>query len=745
MKTDMGWTGIRIMADTGSFGSIREAAGAERRIDWWDEAASAEAAACTTCYGAVELAEHLCLVYGETPIWMGSRDEGVVEDVPLKESGHLTIWVGIPAAGTTGEVAWHAWLAGRTDEWELLPDEGYVVVSRLMEDGTHWIITGRERRGTLYGVYALLEKLGFRWYGLGKRGAHIPQDANLTDEPFELMDYPRFLTRGVYSEHIGDDNPELIDWLGRNRINFASLDRVADPHALQKRGIRLCMGGHHILYRFLNPHAVYPYRPAGSPAGDDPEDPYEPGDEERPAPSREDGRLTYAEAHPEWFGLVDGKRSFDVGEGNREGFGDNFCTTHPDAVRELCLRVTEDLIDGQWRYADDLNFWMLDNGTWCQCPRCEQSGNYAYKMILLVHALSSYLELARTEGRLKRRIRILFPIYHETLPAPDRPLPADFDYSRCFPTYFPIERCYVHTLADPGCTESNQELMATFVPWTTDPDRHYLGDLFVGEYYNVSSFAACPVPLMTMMAADIPFYYRSGVRHLHYMHLTDRSWGPLTLTNYQLYRMLWHPELDSEELLADYYRAYYGESASKARQFYEKLEEAMRNSKYLKHYQYSRGIRHSLTGYLREDADELFPLLHMKYDTQDNSPNSGISLTETVAQLYACRALLDAAIDVARDEVMMERLLEDERRFRYLEDMILTIYGLVRTHRFTRTGRLALARRSFLRLRSHAEALERETELIIPTTRFPLYDNGLKATWCEQAYERYLTMYGGDE
>ncbi|WP_168118829.1 DUF4838 domain-containing protein [Paenibacillus sp. HB172176] len=704
-QTGITWNtrSIRIIADKGAFSSIKAAASAELGINWWNNAEK-NARTCTVCYAATELAEHLSLISQGTVelVPLETAREAPISDKP--ETG-IAIWLEKPPEGSSIDAAWQEWLHAHKDEWETLPPEGYAVATFPLEGRVHWVIAAKDRSGSLYGAYALLEALGFRWIGLGEQGRHVP-DGSALSPPLSLsiIDSPSFETRGVYSEHIDDDSAELLDWLGRNRINFASLNAIHHPHAFKKRGIRICMGGHNILYRFLNPR-------------------------------------DYAEAHPDWFGLVNGERSFNVGEGDREGFGDNFCTTNPHAVAELCYGLANDLIDGQWRHADVLNFWMLDNGNWCECDRCQSTGNYAYRMILLVHALRGHLDAAEREGRLGRHVHIIFPIYHETLPAPDRALPEDFDYGSCFPTYFPIERCFLHTLDDECCTESNQELMTTFVPWTTAEDRHYKGNAFVGEYYNVGSFAACPIPLTAIMKHDLPFYYRSGIRHFHYMHLTDRSWGTLTLTNYQLYRMLWNILEDADRIVDDYYSLCYGDSAADARSFYESLEKAMRNSKFLKHYQYSKGIRQSLTGRLRENAEELFPLEHMQYDLRAEGSNAGISLTETVDLLAVCRRFIDRALDGAREAVVVARLLEDERRFSYLEDMVRFIYGLVRTHQFHKQALHEQARNAFLHVQRYALALEQNTEAVRPSTRFDLYDNGLKASWCEKAYLRYKALY----
>lgn len=601
---------FRIFVNKGRFSSVAQAAHAETDIDWWDDTCE-DAFRVTDCFAAWELATHLFLAHNMKP------DEQVFEAPGETLQSSVTLWIGEPSPDSSIGRAWELYRKEITTQWEELSDEGYVIRSFKLEASYHLVMAGKGKHSHLYAVYALLEKLGFRWFGLGLQGTHIPNPENMQFEELHMIESPKFKTRGTYSEHINDDNDELIHWLGRNRINFASLDKISRPHALKKRGIQLCAGGHNILYRFLNPHVDYPYRHRlfeGNPNFTVP-DPY-PVSPDYQGDLNEDGVLSYCEAHPEWFGLVNGKRSFDVGEGDREGYGDNFCTTNEFATSELCHNLVEDLIYGEWHQADYINFWMLDNGTWCSCERCNETGNYSYKLILLVHRLNEEITIARSQGRLKRNVNIIFPIYHETLPAPDRELPAHFDYEHCFPTYFPIERCYVHTIDDIACTETNQELMATFRGWTTAQGRNYKGELYMGEYYNVGSFAGCPVPFISIMSHDIPYYYHAGIRHFHYMHMTGERWGTLTLTNYQLYRMLWDPELDMDALLRDYFSLFYGSASAIMRSFYERLEEAMRNAKYLKHYQYHLGTRHSLTGYLREGAEELFPLMHMKYDSR---------------------------------------------------------------------------------------------------------------------------------
>ena len=132
--------------------------------------------------------------------------------------------------------------------------------------------------------------------------------------------------------------------------------------------------------------------------------------------------------------------------------GDNYCTTNSYATEELCKNIIESLISGKLQYVDYINLWLLDNGKWCTCESCEEAGNYAYKLLMIVYNLRKKIVEAMKEQRLKRNVKVAFPAYHETLPAPNKPLPEDFDYENCYVIYL-IERCYVHNFNDESCTE----------------------------------------------------------------------------------------------------------------------------------------------------------------------------------------------------------------------------------------------------------------------------------------------------
>lgn len=691
---------ISIIVNKGRFTTIQEAANAESYIDWWNDK-DRDAIACTECFAALELRKHLCILTGAN-----ENDENnfkLYDDSNLPEGDNIVL-----GNCDTNKITAKLWMEHSIDDesrFEGLSPEGYYVKSVKQGENKILILSGKSRVGTLYAVYSFLEKLGFRWFGLGEKGMCYPKHTEVILPEVDYYDNPSFKTRGCYSEIIDDSNKEFIEWLTRNRVNFAFFDEITNPYNLKKRGIQICTGGHNILSKFLS-------------------------------------TSKYFEAHPEWFGLVNGKRSSNVGTGAVEGAGDNYCTTNEEATAELCNNIVEALISGSLSKTDYLNLWMLDNGKWCSCDVCNAAGNYSYKFSMIVYKLSKTISQARSEGRLNRNIKILYNAYHETLPIPDRDLPEDFDYENCIITYFPIERCYLHRIDDVNCTETNQELMETYSSWTTNPERTYKGEIFLGEYYNVSAFASCPIPNMKMMKYDIPFYYSTGVRHMYYMHMTSTKWGTMTLTNYQFQKMLWNPHIDVDKLLDEYYEMYYGKISEQMKEFYEVLEAATRNMKFFKHYQYHKGVRHSIAHKLNADTSEIFPLKHMQYDKVLNDPNAGLSVTQTVELFKKCRTLIDSAMMTCTEEDVTNRLLEDEMRFTYGENMVYFLYYMIRTNIFKWRKQHSMAKRAFARARFYAEELEITTEPLLELRRFANMKNGLKATWCRDAYLNYLKIYG---
>jgi hypothetical protein len=414
-----------------------------------------------------------------------------------------------------------------------------------------------------------------------------------------------------------------------------------------------------------------------------------------------------------------------------------------DANRELAKNMVQALIDGSWKNTDIVNFYMLDNGKWCECDNCKKQGELSDRLFDIIYVMQKEIKKARKEGRLNRNVLLATLAYHETLPPPKRALPKDFDYENFSLNFFPIERCYVHAFADPACTEINQFLLEDYKGWAIDPNRNYKGSILMGEYYNVSSFKMLPILFTKIMAADIPWYYNNGTRHLNYMHTPTHLWGTWTLNQYMLARLLWDHKTNSAQLLDDYFVRYYPTTTVHTRNFYKLLEEAMSNLKPYKHYA-GKNI-YQLRRRLTKDTVNIFPLDHLHYEAFHPEKNDGPDVVEIVELMKQARAEIDASMLQCKDKTEEARLIEDERRFVYGEDMIYFYYHLIRTALLHRNAEVASAKLEFAKVREYAEKLFNIKDMVAPLPNHSKGDanspDGFEATQATREYDYFSKKY----
>lgn len=623
-----------IVVDFGAYPSAQAAGHSEAQVGWGD-ADPTDDAVCTQAFAACELQHYLRLLTGR------SRDFALADDDKLPRGN--VIVVGAPA--TNQAAAALAQETGLTTA-DLTGDgpEGYVLRAGDAA-GRQWLVIGGGGRvGTLYGVYDLLHRLGVRWLAPGGMNEEVPQ------RPWEwpelsVREQPDFLTRGFHAWEDRGDEAFLL-WMARNRLNYWCVEQ-SQKALLHKLGIMLVGGNHIITQYYLGPRLPYPYNHSEFTGDEDrPADPYAVSPDYR-GDTDGDGKLTYFEAHPEWYGLRGGKRSDAIhGDG-----GDNFCTTNEEALTEFMKNAIADLATGRFRDADIINAWTLDAGRWCECENCRAAGTTTDRNLLFVHRYAQAIKRAQAEGVLHRPVRLLFLAYADVLAPPTRPLPDDFDYDMCIATYFPIVRCYVHDFDDPRCPP-NASYYRHLQGWAQQPDRFYRGQLCIGEYYNVSGYKCLPACFMHTMANDLPVYYGFGARHFHYMHCTTGNWGNKALTNWQMARQLWDVDTDCQALWGDYFRARYGRAARDMWAFYGSLERMLSNVSDLK-YRLAQGLN---GGAINESA-------HLSY--ADDPNRLGPSLQEMIRAADRCRTALRDAQTRELPQRIVARIAEDERLFMY--------------------------------------------------------------------------------
>ena len=698
-----------LVVNVGSARDANEAAHGQARVNWLDQDL-ADDTVCTQCFAAVELQHHLRQATGR------GDDFALADDGNPPSAGD---WIVLGSGETNAAARALPAPAGEKPLARLGP-QGYRI--RTLRVGGRQVIhlAGAGRVGVLYAVYDLLDHLGFRWFAPGEAHRVLPKLDALA--PCNVTASPSFLTRGFHAwENRGDK--KFLLWMARNRLNYWCVEQ-ADHGLMRKLGIRMSCGAHDAQARFLNPSAEYPYdhrRFAGDDKRHRPTDPYPVGEGYR-GDENADGKLSTFEAHPEWFPLRGGKRIADVrGDG-----GTNYCTSNPHATDEFMKNYLRALIDGPYRDADVVRFWMLDVGRWCQCPACKALGTPTDRNLLLVHRLDREIKKARREGRIHRPLTIRFLAYADLLSPPGRALPKGFDYTTCSATFFPIGRSYAFDFLDPQ-SRHNAVYHRQLAGWVTQARRHYRGRLCLGEYYNVSGFKCLPVCFAHTMAKDIPAYYRLGARHFHYMHCTTDNMGNKALTNYQMARQLWDVETDCEALWSDYFSRRYGPAAKTMRAFYDSLEKMLSNV---------RELKYGLARRLDRGSAKLFPTPELRYERKPGEACNGPTFLEIVAHGRSCRRLIDRALASTLPAQIRARIAEDERLFAYGQRTIAYYHGCIEAWRALRDGQNADARRHLAEAERLAKLLREDTTSTKHSSSHANASNALAASYAPRAIER---------
>jgi hypothetical protein len=245
-------------------------------------------------------------------------------------------------------------------DYAKLGDEGFA----LKTSGQRLVIAGGRLRGTMYGVYTFLDRLGCRWFT--REVSRIPKTPTIRLGALDEVHTPAFEYREPFFTEAFDK-----DWAARNRINGASMQLDEST------------GGKVTYYPFV--HSFNQMIP----------------------PEK------YFRFHPEWFSLIDGARRADHSQ---------LCLTNPELLRESVKNVLE------WiRAHPEARIFSVSQNDWtgwCECDNCrrveqEEGGVHSGPLLRFVNAVAAEVEKKYPD----KLIDTLAYWYTEDPPAKVRPRP----------------------------------------------------------------------------------------------------------------------------------------------------------------------------------------------------------------------------------------------------------------------------------------------------------------------------------
>ena len=256
----------------------------------------------------------------------------------------------------------------------------------------------------------------------------------------------------------------------------------------------------------------------------------------------------YFKEHPEYFALVNGKRSID-----------QLCTSNPE-VRNL---IAEKL-RAEMRLQPEKIKWSVsqnDNFSFCQCEQCkhiiDREGSPAGPIIDLVNDIASRFP--------DKIISTLAYQYSRKAPLHIKPL-SNVEVMLCTIELYrdlPIEN-------NPESADFKKDMEE----WGKICSNIFLWDYTINFNHSVS-----PFPNLQVLQPNIQFFTRNHVNALFEQSNSTTGYEFSELKAYLLSRLMWNPDIDFEKEKKLFLEMYYGKAATSVGKYITELENALMKNK----------------------------------------------------------------------------------------------------------------------------------------------------------------------
>lgn len=384
--------------------------------------------------------------------------------------------------------------------------EGYRI--RVQPDRV--LVAGGGPRGTLYGVYGLLEDhWGCRWFAPGVH--RIPKRETLSLPQLDELVTPVLEYREPYTADCFDG-----DWCARNRVN-SSAGRLEAKH-----------GGKVRFGRGFFVHTFDRLVPPGK----------------------------YFDAHPEYFSLVKNKK----GEMVRLKERSQLCCTNEDVIR-LCVEGIRAAIAAD----PSATVFSVSQNDWynnCQCDVCQRLAEAEGSQIAPVLALVNRVAEAIEKDHPDKLIETLAYQWTRKAPKQMRPRP------NVIVRLCSIECCFSHPLATCD-SPANAAFRADAAEWAKVCNR-----LWVWNYATNFGHYLLPFPNQRVRDDNVRFYVANNVKGIFEQDTYNTIGGELSeLGGYMTAKFLWNPNYDENTAINEFLEGFYGPAAAPIRRYIDLMHD----------------------------------------------------------------------------------------------------------------------------------------------------------------------------
>lgn len=248
----------------------------------------------------------------------------------------------------------------------------------------------------------------------------------------------------------------------------------------------------------------------------------------------------YFNEHPEYFALINGERT-----------AKQPCLSNPEVLKIAIEHLRKEIARQPTR-----NVWSVsqnDNRHYCQCPEClkiiEEEGSPSGPIIRFVNKIAEQFP--------DKTISTLAYTYSRQAPKRIKPL-SNVQIMLCtieLNRNIPIE------------ADANNSFVKDVKDWKNITSNLYLWDYTVNFSHNIS-----PFPNIHVLQSNLQFFARSGIKQQFQQSNTEFGYDFAELKSYLISRLLWNPFLKADSVLVDFFKGYYGKSATYIKSYVYQIE-----------------------------------------------------------------------------------------------------------------------------------------------------------------------------
>ena len=438
----------------------------------------------------------------------------------LRDFTEKTTGVKLPIATDAAPLPAKAILLGETkyskglisDAQERVPPVG-TDGFRLVARPPHLLVVGAPDRGTLYGVYELLERFaGCRWYS--SWCSKIPRlDRFAVPETLDDTQVPALMMREPFWWDVLQNGA----FAARLRVNSRSWRGNEEKYGGTPFRFGGGLGSCHTFNALLSPEK-------------------------------------YFDTHPEYFSMVKGKRM----NGRTQ-----LCLTNPDVLRIVTFNVLERI-----RKDPDAKFYGVSQNDWynyCECPACkaidDEEESHAGTMVRFVNAVAEAVEKEFPNA-------LIETLAYQYTRKPPKKTRLRHNVIPCLCT---IECDFAQPI-DVSPYKQNISFRDDIRGWAKQTDLLYVWD-YTTDFHNYTM----PFPNVYALQGNVKFFRDNGVKCLFEQGAYQGRHGDFAeLKSWLLAKWMWNPDLPMEPLLDDFFAGYYGKAAPFVRDYFEAIHKMQR-------------------------------------------------------------------------------------------------------------------------------------------------------------------------